>query len=182
MRTSITGSALLLACVTTLWSCSGSGLPSAPSTVTPLTAPGAGGGRFRLLDDPATPAPTPNPANPMPDPNAPPTPISVIISIIGTFGFNAFAPNPIQAVPGDMIVWTNNDTRVHHIMLDDGTDVGEMAPGQSSVPMALTAPSASFHCTIHPSMVGTIGDISTVPAPQPPAYEPPPDDYYYGYY
>jgi len=168
----------------TLWSCSGSGLPSAPSTLTPLTAPGAGGARIRLLDDPATPAPAPmpDPTNPMPDPTAPVTPMSVIINITGTFGFNAFDPNPMQAALGDMIVWKNNDTRVHHIMFDDGTDVGEVAPGQSSVPMALTTPSATFHCTIHPSMVGTIGEISASPTPQPPTYYPPPPDDGYGYY
>ena len=101
----------------------------------------------------------PDPANPMPDPAAPAAPISVIINIIGTFGSGAFDPDPIQAALGNMMVWTNNDTRVHHIMLDDGTDVGEVAPGQSTAPMALTTPSATFHCTIHPSMVGTIGDL-----------------------
>jgi len=165
-----------------LWSCGGNGLPSAPSTLTPQIAPGAGGPRIRLLDDPATPAPMPEPANPMPDPAAPAAPISVIINIIGTFGSGAFDPNPIQAALGNMMVWTNNDTRVHHIMLDDGTDVGEVAPGQSTAPMALTTPSATFHCTIHPSMVGTIGDLSASPTPEPPAYYPPPPDDYYGYY
>lgn len=160
-------SALLLTGVT-LWGCSGSVLPSAPSTLTPLAAPGTGGARIRLLDDPATPAPV--------------TPMSVIINIIGTFGFNAFDPNPIQATLGDMIVWTNNDTRVHHIVFDDGTDVGEVAPGQASAPVALTTPAASFHCTIHPSMVGMIGDLSASPTPEPPTYYPPPPEDYYGYY
>jgi plastocyanin len=121
-----------------------------------------------LLDDPATPAPV--------------TPMSVIINIIGTFGFNAFDPNPIQATLGDMIVWTNNDTRVHHIVFDDGTDVGEVAPGQASAPVALTTQAASFHCTIHPSMVGSIGDLSASPTPEPPTYYPPPPEDYYGYY
>ncbi len=108
--------------------------------------------------------------------------MSVIIRIVGTLGFNAFDPNPMQATVGDMIVWTNNDKTVHHIMFDDGTDVGEVAPGQSTAPKALTTPSASFHCTIHPSMVGTVGDLSAIPAPQPPPYAPPPPDDYYGYY
>jgi len=167
MRTAMIRSALLLTGVT-LWGCSGSVLPSAPSTLTPLAAPGTGGARIRLLDDPATPAQV--------------TPMSVIINIIGTFGFNAFDPNPIQATLGDMIVWTNNDTRVHHIVFDDGTDVGEVAPGQASAPVALTTQAASFHCTIHPSMVGSIGDLSASPTPEPPTYYPPPPEDYYGYY
>ena len=108
--------------------------------------------------------------------------MSVIIQIVGTLGVNAFDPNPMQAAVGDMIVWTNNDTRVHHIVFDNGTDGGEVAPGQSSTPIALTTPTAGFHCTIHPSMVGTIGDLSAIPTPQPPAYSPPPPDDYYGYY
>ncbi len=167
MCKTVIGPGLLLACAATLWSCSGSALPSAPSALTPLTAPGAGGARLRTLDDPPMP--------PAPDPNAP-TPMQVIISIIGTFGANAFMPNPVQANVGDMIVWTNNDTRLHHIVLD-GTDLGDVAPGQSSAPMALTTPSANFHCTIHPSMVGTISDMPPVPPPAPPPSEPPPYDY-----
>jgi hypothetical protein len=172
MRTSVIG-ALLLACAATLASCSGSGLPSSPSAVTPLAAPGAGGARLRTLDDPPMP--------PTPDPNAPvPTPMQVIISIIGSFGANAFMPNPIQANMGDMIVWTNNDLVLHHIVLDDGTDLGDVAPGQSSAPVPLMTPAATFHCTIHPSMVGSInGDMSMAPPPD--YYAPPPDDYY-GYY
>ena len=107
-------------------------------------------------------------------------PIAQMISIVGSFGSSAFAPNPIQAVVGDVIVWLNGDTRVHHIVLDDGTDVGDVAPGESSAPMMLMNPTATYHCTIHPSMVGTIGgDMSAIP-PTPP-YTPPPDDPY-GYY
>jgi plastocyanin len=120
------------------------------------------------LDDPPT-------RDPAPDPNAP-TPMQVIISIVGSFGGNAFMPNPIQANVGDMLVWTNNDSRLHHIVLDDGSDLGDVAPGQSSAPMVLTTPSANFHCTIHPSMVGSINGNMT-----PPVYAPPPPDDYYGY-
>ena len=185
MRKTVHRSLLLLACAVTAWSCSGSATPSSPSALTPLTASGAGGARLRTLDDPPPPAPTPDPANPTPDPtnpppdpNAPPpTPVQVIINIIGSVGNIAFMPNPIQANVGDMIVWMNSDTRLHHIVLDDGTDLGDVAPGQSSAPMALVTPTATFHCTIHPTMVGSINiDLA------PPPYMPPPPDDYYGYY
>jgi plastocyanin len=122
----------------------------------------------------------PDPNVPVPvDPNAPapaPTPMQVIISIIGSIGANAFTPNPIQANVGDMIVWTNNDVRLHHIVLDDGTDLGDVQPGQSSAPAPLMTPTAMFHCTIHPTMVGSINGVLP-----PDPYMPPPDDYY-GYY
>jgi hypothetical protein len=173
-------SLLLLACAAAISSCSGSAMPSSPSALTPLTAPGAVGARLRTLDDPPMPGPTPDPANPPPDPNAPPpppTPIQVLINIIGSYGANAFMPNPTQANVGDTIVWTNNDTTLHHIVLDDGTDLGNVAPGQSSAPMALMTPTATFHCTIHPTMVGGI-NVDLAPAP----YMPPPPDDYYGYY
>jgi plastocyanin len=75
---------------------------------------------------------------------------------------------------GDQIVFTNNDAVLHHIVLDDGTDLGDVAPGASSAPMPLTTPTATFHCTIHPSMVGSINDTK---APDP---VPCPDPYGYG--
>ena len=111
--------------------------------------------------------------------------MQVIISIVGTFGMQAFMPNPIQAAIGNTIVWQNNDARAHHIVLDDGTDLGEVAPGQTSLPATMTMPTATFHCLIHPTMVGSI-TVDAVPVPDPnmppPApYMPPPDDYY-GYY
>ena len=165
MRSNILAGILALTCALAAWSCSGVALPSSPSALTPLTAPGAGGARLRALDDP-----------PAPDP-PPPAPIPLVISIVGSFGFNAFAPNPIQANVGDMIVWTNNDTALHHIVLDEGADLGDVAPGQSSAPMALTTPAANFHCTIHPTMVGSINGAM----PPPPVYYPPPPDDY-GYY
>jgi plastocyanin len=170
MRTNLFFSAFAIVCALTMWSCSGGNLPSSPSMLNPLTAPGAVGGRLRTRDDPP---PMPDPS--MPDPNAP-TPMAVIINIISSYGSGAFMPNPTTANIGDQIVFTNTDLVLHHIVLDDGTDLGDVAPGQSSAPVALMTPTATFHCTIHPSMVGAInGDIMLPP------YEPPPDDYY-GYY
>jgi plastocyanin len=79
---------------------------------------------------------------------------------------------------GDQIVFTNTDLVMHHIVLDDGTDLGEVQPGQSSAPVPLMTPTATYHCTIHPTMVGSInGDL-------PPAdpYYPPSDGGYGGGY
>jgi hypothetical protein len=65
------------------------------------------------------------------------------------------------------------------IVMDDGTDLGDVVPGGSTAPIALTTPMASFHCTLHPSMVGGIN--MDPPAPVPDPYYPPSDDYD-GYY
>ena len=110
-----------------------------------------------------------------------PTPAQVLINIVAAFGTGAFMPNPTLANLGDQIVFTNTDTLVHHIVLNDGTDLGEVQPGQSTEPMALTMPSATYHCTIHPTMVGSInGDLPPAEPYYPPM--PPSDDYYGGYY
>ena len=169
MRLNIARSALVFACALTLSSC-GSGMPSSPSALGSSSAPAAAGGQSRMLDDP--PAPMPDPA--MPGPDAP-APMPVTIGIIGYYGASAFMPNPAAAGMGDQIVFTNNDARMHHIVFDDGTDLGEVQPGQSSAPTPLNTPSATYHCTIHPTMIGGIN--AEVAAP----YEPPEPDPYYLY-
>ena len=180
MRTNVAFPVLLILCALGMWSCSQASMPSSPSVLGTLTAPGTGG-RLTTRDDPPAPAPAP-----APDPNAPapapapvagtPTPASVLVSIISYFGQGSFNPNPITANVGDSIVFTNTDAREHHIVLDDGTDVGDMMPGTSSAPLTLASPTASFHCTIHPTMTGTIN----MPLPPDMSYSPPTPDY--GYY
>jgi plastocyanin len=154
-------SVVVMACAAGTWGCSGSHLPSSPSALNSQNIPSPTAGRFRALDDPVMP-----------------TPMQNLINIVGSFGSNAFMPNPTLANMGDQIVFTNTDLVMHHIVLDDGTDLGEVQPGQSSAPVALTTPTATYHCTIHPTMVGSInGDL-------PPAdpYYPPYDDGYGGGY
>jgi len=98
------------------------------------------------------------------------------ITIVGTTGPGAFAPNPLHASMGQAVVWTNQDARVHQIVLDDGTDVGAIEPGQSSAPMTVAAAAVSYRCTLHPSMVGKIQDPSVAaPTPMPSPDYPPPD-------
>ena len=165
MRMKAAFSFFLIVCALTMWSCSQASMPSSPSALGTLTTSGIGG-RLVTRDDPP-PAPAPAPA---------PTPASVMVSIISYFGQGSFNPNPITANVGDGIVFTNTDAREHHIVLDDGTDVGDMMPGTSSAPLTLTTATASFHCTIHPTMTGTIN----MPLPPDMSYTPPTDDY--GYY
>lgn len=167
MRTNITIPFLVIVCAFMTWSCSGRTMPSSPSLLEGAPQ-GRAGDRLRTFDDP--PAPMPN--------SDVPTPLSIIINIVGSFGGAAFMPNPTRANTGDQIVFTNSDAVLHHIVLDDGTDLGDVAPGMSSVPMRLMTPTATFHCTIHPSMVGGIN--VDMPSPTPGPYAPPDD--YYSYY
>jgi plastocyanin len=173
MRMKLALPVLVTACTVGIWGCSGSHLPSSPSVVNSQNGTAAAAGRLRALDDPVMPTPGGDPALP--------TPMQVIINIVGSFGSNAFMPNPTLANMGDQIVFTNADLVMHHIVLDDGTDLGLVQPGQSTLPVPLTTPTAGYHCTIHPTMVGSINGDVTPPPPADPYY-PPSDDYYGGYY
>ena len=97
-----------------------------------------------------TPTPTPTPA---------PTPPSsvVTINVVGVSGTQSFAPNPATLPAGQMVVWHNIDNIIHRVVLNDGSlDTGNLAPGASSQPMSINTGSGPYHCSIHPSMVGTI--------------------------
>ncbi|MBM3779284.1 MAG: hypothetical protein FJW23_13790 [Acidimicrobiia bacterium] len=128
--------------------------------------------------DPTPVAPAP-PVQP-PASGAPPSAAPLTVRIVGTFGSGAFTPNPLQAVAGDRVVFTNQDHGVHHLVLNDAasTVIGTLQPGQSSAPLTLASGGVSYHCTLHPSMVGTLGTAAappatTAPSPAPPTSGPP---------
>ena len=153
-----------LACAAALSAC------QAPSATAPSGL--AGRGVTGLRDETPPPPPDPAPPAPEPAPPPPPPPPPVTISIVGTAGTQSFNPNPSTAAVGDTIVWLNNDRLVHHIVLDDGTDVGELAPGDSSKAIPLATPTAGYHCTLHASMAGTINGQLAPPMPEPPQPDP----------
>jgi plastocyanin len=56
-----------------------------------------------------------------------------------------------------MVVWHNIDSITHRVVLNDGSlDTGDIGAGASSRPMAINTGSHSYHCSIHPSMVGSL--------------------------
>ena len=117
------------------------------------------------MPEPGT-GPMPNPEQ-VPPPEGMPAPVQLTISVVGLLGNLSFAPNPLQAALGNTIVWVNNDLFPHDIVLDNGTPVGNLAPGQSSIPIPLATETTGYHCTIHPSMVGQITTITTLPTGEP---------------
>lgn len=96
--------------------------------------------------------------SPLTNPNSP-TPLpadAVVINIVGVKGGQSFSPNPASVPLGKVVVWHNTDTVAHRVVFDDGElDTGTIAPGASSVPMSIVAPTP-YHCSIHPSMVGAV--------------------------
>jgi len=96
---------------------------------------------------------------------SPATPSAVTVSIVGTLGNASYVPNPVAAPNGTQVIFRNGDTVTHHIVMDNGTaDFGNLSPGASSP--ARAAGSGSFHCSIHPSMVGSF-NAATAPEPPP---------------
>jgi plastocyanin len=96
--------------------------------------------------------------------NTPPAPTIVTVSISGTNGNKSYQPNPVPTNVGEQVAFRNNDTVVHHIVMDDGSaDFGNLAPGATSQARAISG--GNFHCVNHPSMVGAVNALA---APEPP--------------
>jgi plastocyanin len=130
--------AYVLAALLLSWSCGGGG--GGYGGTTPTT--------------PTTPTPPTGTAN------------VVTITITGVKGATSFSPNPATCALGQTVVFMNADVVPHRVVLDDGSvDTGPIAPGASSTPQALGAVSKPYHCSIHPSMVGSLNSAAT---PDPP--------------
>jgi plastocyanin len=99
------------------------------------------------------------------NPGPAPTPSAVTVTIVGTMGNGSYVPNPVQVGTNEQVIFRNNDTVAHRIIMDNGSaDFGTLAPGASS--QARAVGSGNFHCTTHPSMVGSVGGV-TPPEPPP---------------
>ena len=101
-----------------------------------------------------------------------PTPVTsngvVTINVVAINGAQSFSPNPATLPAGQMVVWRNVHNTTHRVVLNDGSlDTGDLAPGMSSQPMALGAASAPYHCSIHPEMIGSINQDTSVSSPGP---------------
>ncbi len=104
---------------------------SSSSPATPTTPPSGGGGS---------------------------TTATVTVSIVGMNGDQSFSPNPVSVKVGQSIAWHNSDVITHTATQDGGGfNTGSIAPGTTSSPITMnTAGTFSYHCSIHPSMVGTV--------------------------
>jgi plastocyanin len=107
-------------------------------------------GNGSVSPTPTTPAPTPSPTP------APPSGV-VTIDVVGVNGAQSFAPNPATLPAGQTVVWHNIDSITHRVVLNDGSlDTGNIGPGASSRSMSINTGAGPYHCSIHPSMVGSI--------------------------
>jgi plastocyanin len=89
---------------------------------------------------------------------------NVTVNIVGNTGSQSFNPNPVNVPVGQTLAFRNSTSETHRIVQDGGGfDSGNIAPGSTSSLLAGTAlitvstgGTMTFHCTIHPSMVGSI--------------------------
>ena len=98
----------------------------------------------------------------------PPNSIS-IVSRAETKGTGAFVPNPLTVPLEGVVRWYNDDNAaaggqyggsngtIHSIVADDISFVsGNITPGRTFEHTFATAGTYPYHCSIHPTMKGTI--------------------------
>jgi plastocyanin len=104
------------------------------------------------------------PTNPTPTPTPTGTSNAITITISGNNGSQSFSPNPAMCATGQTVIWKNADSTTHRIVIQElGIDTGNLAPGASSQPVALGNVSKNYHCTLHPTMVGSLNDATNDP-------------------
>ncbi len=96
-------------------------------------------------------------------PSAMPTPsptasggANVTITINSMSGAQSFSPDPGAVKVGQKVAWRNADGMAH-TATGSGFDTGSIPPGATSAPITFSAAgNVAYHCSIHPSMVGTL--------------------------
>jgi len=76
----------------------------------------------------------------------------------------AFNPSTLNVKVGTTVTWINKDTVTHDVVSDSGVfDSGNLTNGMSYNYTFNQTGSFPYHCSIHPSMTGTIVVSSTAP-------------------
>ena len=69
----------------------------------------------------------------------------------------SFTPASITVTPGTTVTWNNIDNMTHTVTADDNSfDSGNIGAGSSFAKTFPVAGTFTYHCTIHPSMIGTV--------------------------
>lgn len=94
-----------------------------------------------------------NSDNESPNPTA-----DVTINIVGNNGSNSYSPNPANVTVGQTVAWHNSDSMTHTATQNGGGfNTGNLGAGATSAPITInTQGDLAYHCTIHPTMTGTL--------------------------
>jgi len=88
-----------------------------------------------------------------------PTPAAdLTITIQGNRGNQSFSPEPATMRVGQSVAWRNADSITHNATQDATRfATANLAAGATSSPITMsTAGTFTYHCTIHPGMIGTL--------------------------
>ena len=96
-------------------------------------------------------------------PSSPSSPSSTVsadvtIQIAGDRAAQSYSPNPTTMRVGQTVAWKNADSIAHDATQDASRfGTGTLNAGATSTPVTMsTAGTFTYHCTIHPGMIGTI--------------------------
>ena len=99
------------------------------------------------------PSPTPSPT---PTPDGPSSSVSIPVGA-SSLGNSAYSPDELSVVAGTTVTWMNRDSESHTSASDAaGWNSGVVAPGGQFSVAFQTPGTFSYHCAIHPGMVGTV--------------------------
>jgi plastocyanin len=80
----------------------------------------------------------------------------VTITVNSMNGAQSFSLDPGPVKVGQTVAWRNADSTTH-TATGSSFDTGSIPPGATSAPITFsTAGNLAYHCSIHPSMVGTL--------------------------
>src|SRR5918999_4200418 len=89
------------------------------------------------------------------DQSVQPVPIQDVASV--SIGDNFFDVADIFVEPGTTVYWSNDGQVPHTVTADDGSfDSGQLNPGNSYIVTFLGSGVVSYHCELHPEMVGSV--------------------------
>jgi plastocyanin len=87
--------------------------------------------------------------------------------------FQAFAPDALQVLPGDIVEWANVSERQHTVTANDGAfDSGTLNANDRFSRTFDAVGLVAYHCSIHPVMTGTVDVRRVILYPLPPAAVP----------
>jgi plastocyanin len=92
-----------------------------------------------------------------PSPTSGPTTNVSMVNGASLLTSTAYAPNPVNITVGTTVMWVNNDNTAHTSTADGGAwSSPSIAPGGQFTRTFSSAGTFTYHCTIHPNMIGTV--------------------------
>ena len=88
--------------------------------------------------------------------NAPGTPVSIVNGATG-LTTTVYSPDPLTVTVGTQVSFVNNDSTTHTSVGDAGQwNSGNITPGSFFTTTFNTAGTFTYHCSIHPNMIGKV--------------------------